>query len=94
MASASAKVKQRTSTDNQCSACYSEHIMVIPKARYIIMTSVLPLFVTAAIAIIFHLLFLLFIPALVWMNVMIAQRKAPLVVCRECRHTSKGSVPV
>ncbi|MBB5172381.1 hypothetical protein [Texcoconibacillus texcoconensis] len=85
---ASARTKQRTGREIHCSSCESEQVIVISKWRYIIMTAIWPLLITLAIGVLFHLLFLLFIPALIWMNIMVAKRKAPLVICRACRHTS------
>ncbi|PYZ95229.1 hypothetical protein CR194_06865 [Salipaludibacillus keqinensis] len=74
----------------RCRACESGQVMIISKYRYFIMTSIFPVIVTVAIAFLFDLLFLLFIPALLLMNLMIAERKTPLLICQNCRKRSRG----
>ncbi|MCE7792357.1 hypothetical protein K8O68_07985 [Salipaludibacillus sp. CUR1] len=85
----SAKEKNRRTLF--CPSCNSPNMIVISKARYMIMMTVLPVIVSAVIAVMFHPVFLLFIPGLIWMNKMIADRKAPLIICRECKAHSQGN---
>lgn len=62
--------------------------------RYLFMTSILPVLVVLAIGLFFEPLFFLFIPAVIVTNYILAKRKAPMVICRSCRHVeNKYSLP-
>jgi hypothetical protein len=49
----------------------------------------LPVLVILAIGLFFEPLFFLFIPAVFVTNYVLAKRKAPMAICRNCRHVDK-----
>ncbi|UTR08796.1 hypothetical protein MM300_12700 [Evansella sp. LMS18] len=75
----------------QCPSCRSSSVTVLHKWRYLFMTSMLPVLVILAAGIFFEPLFLLFLPAVIVTNYIIAGKKTPMLICRGCRHIEKGS---
>ncbi|SDI03737.1 hypothetical protein SAMN05192534_11924 [Alteribacillus persepolensis] len=74
--------------DQACSACKSSNVWVMSPLRYIFFMSVLPVLAAVLFAVIIHAGFVLFIPAVILTNHMLSKKKAPLVVCRDCKHTA------
>ncbi|NJP38596.1 hypothetical protein [Alkalicoccus luteus] len=74
-----------------CPACRSRDVKVIERWQYMFMMSVLPVVVTTAVGIVFTPLFLLFIPAILLTNDLIARRKTPFMMCRSCRRTMSAA---
>ncbi|MFC4737700.1 hypothetical protein ACFO4L_13935 [Bacillus daqingensis] len=73
----------------RCPSCRSRDVKVIERWQYMFMMSVLPVVVTTAVGILFTPLFLLFIPAILLTNDLIARRKTPMMICRSCRRTTR-----
>lgn len=78
-------------TSFQCPSCRSSSVTMLHKWRYLFMTSMLPVLVILAAGIFFEPLFLLFIPAVIITNYIIAVRKTPMLICRGCRYIERDS---
>ncbi|WP_059104333.1 hypothetical protein [Shouchella shacheensis] len=86
-------VRQQTSDDQLCTACRSENLAVMTKWRYVWFMSTLPVLVTVGIGLLVEPIFSLFAPAIVLTNYMLAKKKTPLKICKNCKHIQKPNQP-
>ncbi|CAM3982243.1 hypothetical protein [Alkalicoccus chagannorensis] len=71
-----------------CPECQSDSTLTVSLGRYVFVTSTLPLLLTIILAVWISPVLLWFIPPLFATNYLIGRKRAPMVVCRNCRRTS------
>ncbi|MDE5414722.1 hypothetical protein [Alkalihalobacterium chitinilyticum] len=78
-------------TNPSCTKCNSEETVVMNKWQYFFFLSTLPIIVSLIFSYIFHPILLTFILFVFVVNMRIAKKKTPYVICRNCKQVQQGS---
>ncbi|WP_096203073.1 hypothetical protein [Bacillus sp. FJAT-45350] len=83
-------ISQVYETEQVCSKCDSEDIIVMKKWRYFFLLSTLPMIVAIVASIWVHPIFLTMLVIIYFINNRAANKKTPMTVCRTCKQVSFG----
>ncbi|SFE61045.1 hypothetical protein [Alteribacillus iranensis] len=71
---------------NRCKQCHHTNLLMVSSLRYVFFMSVFPVVIAMAIGLLAEKIFFLFIPAIILTNIVLAKKKAPIILCKDCRH--------
>ncbi|SDI62757.1 hypothetical protein [Alteribacillus bidgolensis] len=74
----------------KCSKCGKSNLWVMSPIRYIFFTSTLPVLAALLFGFLADPVFFLFIPAVILTNHLLAKKKTPLKICKDCKHTENN----
>lgn len=75
---------------NSCLHCESKEVVIMDKWRYFLFLSGLPILVSAVVGYIVHPIFFLMIFLVSFINMKIAKKKTPIIICKSCRQINSN----
>ncbi|MFB5662725.1 hypothetical protein [Alteribacillus sp. HJP-4] len=82
-----------TSAGFTCNSCGSRNVVLMTKWRYVFFMSSLPLVTAVLLGFLFHSVFYLFTPGIILMNIILAGKKAPVKICKDCKQMEYRARP-
>ncbi|MFB4163298.1 hypothetical protein ACE1TI_05545 [Alteribacillus sp. JSM 102045] len=71
----------------RCNNCGKSELWIMSPIRYVFFMSTLPIIAAILIGLAADPVFFLFIPAVILTNLVLAKRKTPMKICKNCKHT-------